>query len=134
MDELKQFLIDSGFYGYIKPSIITFTLTMGAVYASGRMLDKVKTRQGKNSVALLVIIVFGPLLTMGFIPKGIEDSLMIVGIGILSYTLIGMRLFSRVDKIQDAKLGEDDPDEDLPVVVTKAKPKTRKVPVKAKKT
>ena len=101
-----------GFLAYVKPAIETFIVTMAAVYGMGRMLDVVKTRTGKNRVAMIAIVIAGPIEVLGLVPKGINDCLLVVGIGVLLYTLIGMKLFSRVDKIQDTKLGEDDPNQD----------------------
>ena len=112
MDQIKQFFLDMDFLAYVKPSIVTFILTMGAVYGLGRMLDVVKTRTGKNRVAMSAIVVMGPLEVLGIVPKLVNDCAIVVGFGILLYTLIGMKLFSRLDKIQDAKLGEDDPSQD----------------------
>ena len=112
MDQVKQFFLDMGFLAYVKPAIVTFVATMGAVYGLGRMLDVVKTRTGKNRVAMLTILLVGPLEVLALIPQKVNDCVMLIGLGILLYTLIGMKLFSRADRIQDAKLGEDDPNQD----------------------
>jgi hypothetical protein len=120
--DIKQFLIEFGIYGYIKPTTITFILTMAAVYSSGRMLGLAKTRTQKNVVAFITILLAGPTAMLRLIPPKVEDSLLVIGLGILAYTLIGMKLWGRTDKFLDAKIGEDDgSDADLP-----EKPRKRK--------
>ena len=52
--------------------IVTFIVTMGSVYGLGRMLDVIKTRVGKNRVAFISCLLFGPLEVLGYIPKKVE--------------------------------------------------------------
>ena len=66
--------------------IVTFIVTMGSVYGLGRMLDVIKTRVGKNRVAFISCLLFGPLEVLGYIPKKVEDCVIICGLGILCYT------------------------------------------------
>ena len=119
MDQVKQFFLSLGFLVYVKPAIVTFMVTMGAVYGLGRMLNVVKTRIGKNRVAMLAIVVVGPLEALAKVPQKVNDCAMLVGLGILLYTLIGMKLFSRLDRVQDVKIGEDDPNQDEGTIVAK---------------
>ena len=126
MEVVKKFFLELGFLIYVRPMIVTFIVTMGSVYGLGRMLDVIKTRVGKNRVAFISCLLFGPLEVLGYIPKKVEDCVIICGLGILCYTLIGMKLFSRIDKIQDIKFGEDDPSQDEGTTKPTRKSKTKR--------
>jgi hypothetical protein len=116
METFKEILVLIGFHQYLQPSVSIFAFSLGMVYLFGRMLFMVKTPIGKNRVAA-ISLGFGTLAVMSSVFIKNEKYLVIidklyqffflVGIGCILYTLIGMRIFSRINRFQDRIIGED---------------------------
>jgi hypothetical protein len=95
-----------GFYKYIQPVMSGFVLTLALVYILGKMLGVVSSPQKKNTIALVTMIIYTPFEIANLIPIFLNDILLTIGWIVLLYTLIGMRLFDHINKLQDTKFGE----------------------------
>jgi hypothetical protein len=132
METFKEVLVLIGFYQYLQPSVSIFAFSLGMVYLLGRMLFIVKTPVGKNRIAAISLGV-GALSIMSSvfikseqylsIINKIYQFLFLVGIGCILYTLIGMKIFSRINKFQDRIIGEDSDEYDSEGIIKTKKHK-----------
>jgi hypothetical protein len=123
METFKEILTLIGFSQYIQPAVTVFVLTLGMVYIFGRMLNIAKTAISKNRVAVVTIVISSILFTTDFfikyMPEEIKHILFVIGSASILYTIIGMRLFVRVNNLQDKVIGDDnivDVPEDINIV------------------
>jgi len=114
---------------------IAFLMAMASVYLFGRMLGLVKTPGAKNGLAVITMVVAYGLYFSCLNPAKESPAAMVwrgmfyLSISIVLYTLIGFKLYDRVDAFLDKKIG---PDDDGPI--TRMKRATRiKQSVKAVK-
>ena len=127
MELFKEILSLVGFYEYLQPALTIFITTMGMVYVFGRMLGIAKTWVGKNRIA----VISGLVLSAGYsfspvrqvIPSEVMEFMFMVGLIYVLYTLIGMRMASRLGKFQDKKLADGGFDEGIPEVTKAGKKK-----------
>lgn len=99
-------------------AVLIFLPTLGAVYLLGRMLGIARTPRMKNSIAFLamtILTIWRDYLINGKFTFTVDSLLIrlwevvvIIGCVIILYVLVGFRLFSRIDKLMDKKVGEDD--------------------------
>jgi hypothetical protein len=95
--------------------------TLGIVYIAGRMLELLKTDRAKNILAIISIYTLQFLyelfeLTTNKTPETMLKTLNDKGwniflygtISIVIYVLVCWRLYSRIDKFLDKKIGEDE--------------------------
>jgi amino acid transporter len=90
---------------------IVFLVSLGFVYLFGRMLNLLKTATTKNITAFTVMILcyifyFYFLSQLDLIHK-IWTGIIHLSISIIFYTLLGFKLYSRVDTLLDKKLSPD---------------------------
>jgi len=123
----------------LKLAMIAFT-TLGVVYVFGRMLDLVKTDRAKNCVAVVTLILasfavvvqlnHGGVTLLFEMPKAeiieiILESLFYFTFSTVFYVLFAWRLWWRIDKLLDKRLGVDD-------TFTQTEKPKRKTPAKKK--
>jgi len=96
---------------------VAFLMAMASVYLFGRMLNLVKAPGAKNGLAVItMVIAYG--LYFSCLASSTETlaamvwrGMLYLSISIVLYTLIGFRLYDRVDAFLDKKIGPDGEDE-----------------------
>jgi multisubunit Na+/H+ antiporter MnhG subunit len=106
IEGLEHVLNIIGFYKYIQPVMAGFVLSLGVVYIFGRMLDIIKNPRHKNITALITMLIYTPLKVYDLIPEYLNDILITLGWIAVLYTILGMRLFDHLNKLQDKTFGE----------------------------
>ncbi len=110
--------------------VIIFLGALGLVYVLGRMFGLVNSIRGRNLIAFLTMIAFtfvyvfvldkpvpewvseGSFLSTIYLSiADISKLVILVLLESLVYVLIGMRLYSRVDKVLDKNIAEDSVEE-----------------------
>ena len=89
--------------------------TLGFVYISGRLLEITKTDKARNIFAVIMILILsfvtgkfdGNMANMLSFPY-IFNSLVYAAISAIIYVNICWRLFSRMDKLLDRRVGSDE--------------------------
>ncbi len=85
--------------------ISVFIITLSIIYIPGRLLNLTSSPRVKNILALISILTFTPLLVLKLIPMEFLHLLVVTSIGIVVYTLLGMRIFDRVDTLLSKTIG-----------------------------
>jgi uncharacterized membrane protein len=106
METFNAVLEILGFNAYVKPAIAAFSLALCVVYFFGRMLFLIERPIVKNAIAAGVLGLYSILHTFDLMPQIIGDALMTFAGGVILYVLVGFRLFARINKLQDARLGD----------------------------
>lgn len=93
-----------------RPGAISF-IALGFVYAAGKMLNRVKRPTSKNALALVVILAGNLFYGMLLMPQKelvwlIADQVLHFALAIVIYVCFCMKLYDRMDVLQD-KLAED---------------------------
>lgn len=119
MKEFFECLKDLGLFELLLSSLTVFIPTMGTIYLLGKMLGFLRTPRSKNTVAFISSICFSILQDYilngsfnGNILERVWNLIVLVGLVILLYVLVGFRLFSRIDSLFDKKIGEDKDNDD----------------------
>lgn len=111
--------------GFIVESVVTgisvFVAGLAFVYALGRLLEIVLTDRGKNLTAIFTMALFATYLVFlydidefqfrestvrWYMEFGWRVAISTF-VGIVIYTIFGMRLFSRMDAFLDRRFGKD---------------------------
>ncbi len=100
---------------------LVFIITLSVVYIPGRLLSLTSSSRVKSMLALISITTFSPLFYLNVIPMKIQHLLLVTGIGIIFYTLVGMRLFDRIDYLLSKKVGPSSYKEPKPKKPRKSK-------------
>ncbi len=96
-----------------------FIVTLSIIYIPGKLLSLTSSPRVKNLLALVSIPTFSTLFYLNVIPMKLQHLLLVTCIGIVVYTLVGMRIFDRVDFFLSKTVGPSSYKEP-------EKPKTRK--------
>lgn len=110
----RDFLLVTGL-SFLNAGVSIYIKTQAQVYIWGRMLGYLNTDRSRNSLALMVTLLFtaGHMYseqTDNLIFHFIWDFLNWFSMAILIYVLLGFRLFSRVDTLLDVKFAKDKPE------------------------
>ncbi len=84
---------------------LVFIITLSIVYIPGRLLSLTSSSRVKSMLALISITTFSTLFILDVIPMKLQHILLVTGLGIIFYTLVGMRLFDRIDYLLSKKVG-----------------------------
>lgn len=91
---------------------LVFLISLGSVYLFGRMFNVVKSNTRKNVLAFIVMtlcyVFYFYFLSSLNIYDRIWFGLIYLALSIIFYTLIGFKLYTRVDNFLDKKLASDD--------------------------
>jgi len=96
---------------FIYIPFLAFIVSLGMVYLFGRMLMIVTSIRAKNVLAFLSMLGTYGFYFIKFAPEGklegkIWLSIIYTAISVILYTLIGFKLYNRVDSLLD-KIAED---------------------------
>jgi hypothetical protein len=93
--------------------LTVFLMSLGTVYIFGRLLEIVKYWRTKNIIALISSGTYSYFFVKTFREFINEQFIFVVTLYSLSsvilYVLVGFRLYDRVDKLLDKKIGKDKP-------------------------
>ena len=97
----------------VQVSLIVSLVGLGAVYFVGRMEGWINSYRGRNSIYAIVTAISTWVYTYLYLthPSSILEWIWVivyhVAISYIIYTLVYMKLYKRLDKVQDQKIAED---------------------------
>jgi len=113
---MREVIEALGLAMWVESASMVFLFSLGMVYLCGRMLFLVKTPVGKNRIAAIAIFLSAAMFSVDVIykviPQWVRQFFCLIGIGCVLYTLVGMRLFGRADKLLDKKIAPDEFDDE----------------------
>ena len=111
MDFLKV-LTDLFVVEFILGVSMIFAMTMGVVYYLGRMVEIIDSWKILNNIAFLCSFIFGFWFVHVFRNRFVGQEYYFMSTlysltAVVTYVLLGFRLYDRIDNLLDRKLGKD---------------------------